>query len=180
MQTIQVSEEVMSLLNKECHLGETADELLKRLLITDKQPPIAEIDSIPGKGQQNSVSGAEACEFGLAAAEQLAKKLGAKPVADDPANLFTLDGLTVLIKTRRTRRGVISIPQNVFERFDTLLAAIVTADPHIFDVYSLSRDEALRMAYIGSSKQGTPQRRLSLAKVRRNGSVLDTVRLELS
>lgn len=178
MHTIQISDEVMGYLNEACHLGESADELLRRLLLSDS--PNAETEVIPGKGNQDTESGAEACEFGLAAAELIAEKLGAERVPDDPANLFTLDEKTVLIKTRRTRRGVVSIPQNVFDRFDTLMAAIVTADSNVFDVYELSCSDAEALSYEGSNSRGTPQRRLSVARIRNTGTIFKTVRLDLS
>lgn len=175
MHTIQVSEEIMSFLNQECRLGESADDVLRRFLLSRDAGNSSQVS---GKGSQTTESGAEACEFGLAAAEQLAEKLGAVPIEGDPANLFTLDGAKVLIKTRRTKRGVVSIPQNVFQRFDTLLAAIVTADPEVYDVYKLSRDQASELAYNGLNKRGTAQRRLSLAKVRKHGELHSTIRLD--
>ena len=176
MHTIQISDDVMRFLNEACHLGESADDLLRRLLMAESRGDAPDI--LPGKGNQDTESGAEACEFGLAAALQIARKLGAVPIPDDPANLFTLDDKTVLVKTRRTRRGVVSIPRNVFDRFDTLLAAIVTADPRVFDVYEISREDAQELSYEGSSSRGTPQRRLSISKIRNVGSVFRTVRLD--
>ncbi|MGI9260711.1 MAG: hypothetical protein ACR2QR_01675 [Woeseiaceae bacterium] len=177
MHTIEISDDVMSFLNEACHLGESADDLLKRLLLTGGQADAP--GTLPGKGNQDTESGAEACEFGLAAAGQIADKLGAEPIVDDPANLFRLGDQTVLIKTRRTRRGVVSIPQNVFDRFDTLLAAIATAEPGVFDVYELACTDARELSYAGSSSRGTPQRRLSIAKIRNVGSVFRTVRLDV-
>ena len=176
MHTIEISADLMGYLNEACRLGESADDVLRRLLLTE--PAHTRIEQA-ANGNQDTESGAEACEFGLAAAEQIAKKLGADPIPDDPANLFTLDNRTVLIKTRRTPRGVVSIPMNVFDRFDTLLAAIVTSDPDVFDVYAMSRDDALLLSYEGSSRRGTPQRRLSLAKIRNAGSSFETVRLDI-
>ncbi|MDH3439481.1 MAG: hypothetical protein OEM63_01920, partial [Gammaproteobacteria bacterium] len=110
MHNIQISDDVMCFLNEACRLGESADDLLRRLLMAETRDDAPDV--IPGKGNQDTDSGAEACEFGLAAALQIAKILGAEPIPDDPANLFTLDDKTVLVKTRRTRRGVVSIPRN--------------------------------------------------------------------
>lgn len=90
---------------------------------------------------QNQESGAEAVEYGLSTAREIANQLGANKIGNPRSNEYDLEGKSIVIKCARKRTNSVGVPYHMLERLDAIFGSfenengeyeIVELSPKIF------------------------------------------------